>query len=451
VIFGIEEMSLGILLVVLTVLVTVHADIGDLPPTSYLQESPWTWICKNDICEKIDKAGLNPTEDGYPLAVCKLSCGKYGALLPHPTGKVEISKGSIMFYPQNLRFVPVKAPTTNVVNLTQEAAKIFTWYLNKMHPDNTKGSASTFPSGTEVDPISKNSVVIHIAIVHPDTKITLDTDESYLLSVQQQDNKHDVLVTITANTFFGARHGLETLSQLIAYNDEMNSLQIVDRAVIQDKPIYKYRGVILDTSRNFISIANLKGLIDGLSYNKLNMFHWHITDTHSFPFYSKSVPLLTKYGAYSPRQIYTIEDMKDLVEYARVRGVKIVPEFDAPAHVGNGWQWGPQEGKGDLAVCVNQEPWQKYCVEPPCGQFNPVNNHVYEILGKLYRDMLEIFDNDLFHMGGDEVNVNCWNTTTEITQYLIKNSKDLSQESFTELWNDFQQKGAYLITYICLI
>lgn len=70
----------------------------------------------------------------------------------------------------------------------------------------------------------------------------------------------------------------------------VQQFQIVDRAVIQDKPVFKYRGVILDTSRNFISVKTLKRLIDGMSYNKLNMFHWHITDTHSFPFYSKSVP-----------------------------------------------------------------------------------------------------------------------------------------------------------------
>lgn len=73
--------------------------------------------------------------------------------------------------------------------------------------------------------------------------------------------------------------------------------------------------------------------------------------------------------------------MKNLVEYAKIRGVKIVAEFDAPAHVGNGWQWGPKEGKGDMAVCINQGPWEKFCVEPPCGQLNPVNEAMYEILG----------------------------------------------------------------------
>ncbi|ODM91115.1 Chitooligosaccharidolytic beta-N-acetylglucosaminidase [Orchesella cincta] len=432
------------LFLLLIVIASVNADIGELPPDSYLQKSPWAWVCKENTCAKVNKDELEPTEDGYPLSVCKLSCGEYGALFPKPTGKVEIGKGFVQFYPQNLKFSPVAAPSATLVNLTGEASKIFTNYLNQMHPDYKDGTAP-FPSGTEVDPIAKTVVLINIAIAHPYNKLELNTNEGYLLSIQKQDDMHTVLVTITANTFFGARHGLETLSQLIAYNDDVNSLQIVDQALIRDKPVFKYRGVILDTSRNFISVSVLKKLIDGMSYNKLNMFHWHITDSHSFPFYSKSVPLLTKYGAYSPRQIYTIEDMKDLVEYARVRGVKIIPEFDAPAHAGNGWQWGPKEGKGDMAVCINQEPWQKFCVEPPCGQLNPVNENMYEILGKIYLDMLEIFDNDLFHMGGDEVNLQCWNETAEIRKFLTSSGKDLSQASYIGLWNTFQQRALKLL------
>ena len=82
---------------------------------------------------------------------------------------------------------------------------------------------------------------------------------------------------------------------------------------------------------------------------------------------------MAQYGAYSPEKTYSAEDVGHLVNYARVRGVKVIPEFDAPAHVGNGWQFAeknhPEWGK--LAVCVNQEEWQDFCVEPPCGQVSP--------------------------------------------------------------------------------
>ena len=118
----------------------------------------------------------------------------------------------------------------------------------------------------------------------------------------------------------------------------------------------------------------LKKIVDGLSYNKLNIFHWHITDTHSFPLKLKSVPELAQYGAYSPEKTYSASDVKELVEYARVRGVKVVPEFDAPAHVGNGWQFAERNHPdwGKLAVCVNKEEWQDFCVEPPCGQVSVI-------------------------------------------------------------------------------
>lgn len=96
--------------------------------------------------------------------------------------------------------------------------------------------------------------------------------------------------------------------------------------------------------------------------------------------------------------------MKHLLRYAKVRGIRIILEFDSPAHAGNGWQWGPKEGLGELAVCVNEQPWRKFCIQPPCGQLNPANDNIYEILANLYRDIINVLPKgEVFHMGGDEV------------------------------------------------
>lgn len=85
---------------------------------------------------------------------------------------------------------------------------------------------------------------------------------------------------------------------------------------------------------------------------------------------SKHYPELAKYGAYSPSEVYTHEDVKDIVDFARIRGIQVIPEIDSPAHAGNGWQWGPEKGLGDLSLCINQQPWSNYCGEPPCGQLS---------------------------------------------------------------------------------
>ena len=111
-----------------------------------------------------------------------------------------------------------------------------------------------------------------------------------------------------------------------------------------------------------------------------------------------------RYGAYSKSQVYTPEDVQYLLTYAKYRGVMIILEIDAPSHAGNGWQWGQEAGLGDLAVCVNQQPWRNYCIQPPCGQLNPVNSNMYDVLGDLYKDVAGMFpDMEMFHMGGDEV------------------------------------------------
>lgn len=79
-------------------------------------------------------------------------------------------------------------------------------------------------------------------------------------------------------------------------------------------------------------------------------------------------------------------------------------EIDSPAHAGYGWQWGKDAGLGNMVICLGNRPWEDYCLQPPCGQLNPLNNHTYTWLGKIYKDLVSVFPKgEAFHMGGDEV------------------------------------------------
>ncbi|ROT71808.1 beta-N-acetylglucosaminidase [Penaeus vannamei] len=320
------------------------------------------------------------------LNACKLTCGPFGSLWPRPTGVTRI--------------------------------------------------------GNEV---LEREVRLDITVSGAATRLSLETPEAYTLDITPRGTV--ISVTILASNYFGARHALETLSQLIAFDDHEGLMQIVSSAALTDAPAFKYRGILLDTSRNFFSVRAIERTLDAMAANKLNTFHWHITDSHSFPMFLESLPKMAFYGAYSSRQVYFPTDILHLVEYGRVRGIRVLPEFDAPAHVGNGWQWAEADGLGRLAVCVNQEPWQSYCVEPPCGQLNVVNDNTYIVLGQIYKEMVRLFGPlDLFHYGGDEVNLNCWNTTEEIVKHMEEQGQGRSADAFYKLWSDFQASSYGLLT-----
>jgi len=95
-----------------------------------------------------------------------------------------------------------------------------------------------------------------------------------------------------------------------------------------------YRGLLIDTGRNFIPIPALKKMVDAMAYNKLNMFHWHLSDSNSIPFLSKRVPQVTAYGTYGPNKVYTPEEILEFIQYSNLRGIKVIPELDAPSHAG---------------------------------------------------------------------------------------------------------------------
>lgn len=223
--------------------------------------------------------------------------------------------------------------------------------LSDMIPEN--GPCPGIQYGTSDPNLGQRSVHVHIYVEDDGATMSLDKSEFYQLVINHTTDE-EVRVIIYADTFFGARHALETMSQLVNYDDVNDSLQIVDEAMVSDAPVYAIRALTVDTSRNFITMESLKRTIDGMAMNKLNTLHWHITDTNSFPIEIQREPRLTQYGAYSPRQVYSKQDVLELVQYGRERGVRILPEMDMPAHVGYGWQWGEKAGLGKLAVCVGR-------------------------------------------------------------------------------------------------
>ncbi|KAF6216734.1 hypothetical protein GE061_001082 [Apolygus lucorum] len=394
----------------------------DTPKDNY-SDQPWTWECLDDKCTKqLNLGGKNPTS----FDVCRLTCAP-GVLWPKPTGTVVISKTLV---PININTIFVKSKFPDGESSANSAVRGLVKKAGKRFVDNTSAKVK----GT-VRVLGKTPTITLNIRDESVTVFQQHADESYQLDVSP--NSGEVNVNIAAETFLGARHGMETLSQLIVFDSVSGGLVMPSEVRIVDKPKYTHRGILLDTARNFVSLDVIKKTIEGMAMNKLNTFHWHITDSHSFPFESKSYPQLTNLGAYSPSKVYTEDDIANLVEFSSVRGVRVLPEFDAPAHVGEGWQWAD-----DATVCVNKQPWRNYCVEPPCGQLNPTSEKMYSILEGIYKDMEKLFDSDIFHMGGDEVNINCWNTTDIVVENMKKKGLGRSDDDFHKLWADFQDRAA---------
>lgn len=277
-------------------------------------------------------------------------------------------------------------------------------------------------------------LTVEVFIFDDDMKNDLFTLETYSLTLTPEPNGN-VHAGIAAPNFFGARHGLETLNQLMTYDELTNSFRMLNNLTIVDSPSYPHRGISMDTSRNFFSVEDIKRTLDGLAMVKMNTFHWHITDSQSFPMTVERHPFLTEVGAYSPKEIYTREDMKEITRYARVRGIRVVPEFDQPAHVGEGWNF------QDMLTCFGAMPWSNFCYQAPCGQFDPSVSRLLDILEDIYQEMIENFEPTLFHMGTDEVRYECWNTSTRLQAFMVDNGWDPNTPSgFMSLWGDFQQR-----------
>lgn len=169
---------------------------------------------------------------------------------------------------------------------------------------------------------------VNMVVHSPEDELSFGVDESYNLTVPTiGDPLH---AQVEAQTVYGALHALQTFGQL-CYFDFTSRLIELNSApwMITDAPRFPYRGLLIDTSRHYLPLTTIKGVIDAMTYSKLNVLHWHIIDEQSFPIEIPSYPKLWN-GSYSYSERYTMSDAVDIVRYAEKRGVNVLAGTDVP-------------------------------------------------------------------------------------------------------------------------
>lgn len=230
--------------------------------------------------------------------------------------------------------------------------------------------------------------------------------EDYRLVVSAGSNSF-----IAASTVWGALRALETFSQLL-YSPNGNAW-LVNETEIHDEPRFSHRGLLIDTSRHFLPLRSIMDTLDAMTYNKMNVLHWHIVDDQSFPFVSKTFPNMSEKGAFDPdTHVYMPEHVQYVISEAAARGIRVMVEFDTPGHTRS---WG-EAFPGILTTC--------YKGSKPSGELGPIDptkNSTYAFLKQLFTEVAGVFPDGYIHLGGDEVDFYCWKSNPNIKRFMRQN------------------------------
>jgi hexosaminidase len=247
----------------------------------------------------------------------------------------------------------------------------------------------------------------------------LGEDESYTLEVSSSGAK------LNAANPVGVLRGLQTFLQLVQVTPDGFSAPAVS---IRDQPRFAWRGLLIDVGRHFIPVDVLKRNLDGMEAVKMNVLHLHLSDNQGFRVESKKFPKLQEQG--SEGLYYTQEEVRDLISYARDRGIRILPEFDMPGHSTSFFVGYPEIASGPGPYALDR----KWGVLDPA--MNPTEEKTYKFLDDFIGEMAKLFPDQYFHIGGDEVNGKEWDANPKIQEY--KKSHNL--KSNEELQSVFSQR-----------
>jgi hexosaminidase len=296
----------------------------------------------------------------------------------------------------------------------------------------------------------KNAIVFITALPTTGTEPNAD---SYSLTVEQS------FIRI-AGSERGQFYGLQSLMQLMPAAVKKEAT--IPTAAIADKPRFPYRGMHLDVGRHFMPVSFVKKYIDLMSQYKFNYFHWHLTEDQGWRIEIKKYPRLTETGAKRPETVkernltpyigdgipvegfYTQEEIKDVVAYAKVRYIIVIPEIELPGHSSAALAAYPELG------C--KENYQ-YKVQTTWGIFKEVfcpTEKTFQFLEDVLTETIALFpDSPYIHIGGDEVLKDHWKESAfvqELKQKLNLKDEHEVQSYFIQRMEKFiNSKGKKII------
>jgi hexosaminidase len=259
------------------------------------------------------------------------------------------------------------------------------------------------PIGKDIQKDSANASLVIDVKSAGEAVQSVDEDESYSLNVSASGAK------LQANTVVGALRGMETLLQLVQPDHSQYFLPAVS---IEDAPRFRWRGLLIDVGRHFEPVSVIERTLDGMAAVKLNVFHWHLSEDQGFRIESKLYPKLTGMG--SDGLYYTQEQAKEVVAYARVRGIRVVPEFDMPGHSVSWFVGYPEISSGPGPYKVRRE----FGISDEA--MDPTRDSTYKFLDGFIGEMATIFPDPYLHIGGDESNGAQWKGNPRIMEFLQK-------------------------------
>lgn len=340
-------------------------------------------------------------------------------LYPFPNGEYTHGSEFIPFASISFTFVSVGEDSATL----QAAFQRYRPFIDELVPRNSVPRRQNIWDEPPPFRASRMNVMmerLEVNVASADMTLSLDTDESYLLTVDSP------VSTLSCNTVYGCMWGLETFSQMITDSPRDGlGLGIRNAPVfIADAPRFKWRGLLLDVVNHFIPVSQIKKQIDALSWSKMNVLHWHPIDSYSFPYVSSSHPDLHVNGAWCRTCIYTPQDVQDVIEYGRMRGVRVIAEVNSPGHT---WAIGLTYPE-TFTQCPSYEPlWQPLDLSKPKS---------FEVMEDLIREVARTFPDQYFHVGGDEVQFECWAEDPDVVAYM----QEMNFTTFNELWQYYEDK-----------
>jgi hexosaminidase len=270
-------------------------------------------------------------------------------------------------------------------------------------------------------------------------------------------------ILINAKDVLGIVHGIETLMQLLPLTKTENASVLP--VEIMDYPRFEYRGMHLDVSRHFFSVDFIKKYIDYLTFHKFNTFHWHLTDDQGWRIEIKSYPKLTQTGAWRDSTLighfrdkparydgiryggfYTQQQVKDIIKYASIRGITIIPEVDIPGH-----------SRAIIASYpeFSTDPDSAFKVATTWGMYNRENNvlapneKTFAFLKSVFDEIADLFPSQYIHIGGDECSKIWWKADPKTQAFMqehgIKDETALQNYFVEQVIGDLKEKGKKVI------